>query len=148
MNRRRQVFPPSQPNQPTAAIAADKERYTTNFVEEEDVLPDPNHLSIQSIHTMTKSVISTLSTIDKSLDLTMKALTLFDNYRVGLSALTNGGTIDGFRVLRMLSGFINRIDLSQLEQIVNLLQSPMFLGLLTSGFDFSDEQENEENEAS
>lgn len=129
---RRQLFFPS-PEYHRAA--ADKERNASGYIHEADVSTSSELLSIGSFHTMTKNALSTLHTVDKSLDLVVKAMTVFDSYRISLSALSGNGFAPGMMgIFRLLIDLVRKIDFNQLNQIISVVQNPVFMNLLTSGF--------------
>jgi hypothetical protein len=160
-NVRRQLFLPFQPRRPfippynwfprAADYYADaapnerepKERDSTQFQSEANIVPLDN-LTISSLHVMTKNIINTLQTIDKSLDLAVKILAILDNYQINLSSFSSKGSVAGSNMFKMITGFVNKVDIKQLERAADILQSPLIVDLLTSGFNFDPEDNNGE----
>ncbi len=127
--------------------AADKERNAAGYIHEADVSTNSELLSIGSFHAMTKNALSTLHTVDKSLDLVVKTMNVFDSYRISLSALSGNGAAPGIMgFARLLIDFVRKIDFNQLNQIISVVQNPMFMNLLTSGFQFDETDETNETD--
>ncbi|OEF98204.1 hypothetical protein [Desulfuribacillus alkaliarsenatis] len=120
---------------------------SNNFELEKNILPIGDSLNINAIHSLTKDVISTLHTVDKSLDIVVKTLTVLDNYNINLATITgkSASSSGGPNILRLATDFIKKINVNQLEQTISILQSPMVVELLKNGLDFDADDSNSDN---
>jgi len=76
-------------------------------------------MSIKNVHTLTKELLVTLSTIEKSLELATKVMAILNKHNVNLSQLNK---LD-------LSKLFTRIEPAQLEKTLKALQNPEIVNL-------------------
>ncbi len=70
-------------------------------------------LSIKQVHGMTKDLLGTLATVEKSLELATKMLTIFNKYNINASNLNT----------KEVSKLLTKLDPSHLDKLLQMLQS-------------------------
>jgi hypothetical protein len=83
------------------------------------VINSVDTMSIKNVHTLTKELLVTLSTIEKSLELATKVMAILNKHNVNLSQLNK---LD-------LSKIFTRIEPAQLEKTLKALQNPEIVKL-------------------
>lgn len=71
----------------------------------------PDNMSIKHVHTMTKDLLNTLTTVEKSLDMVTKIAGVMNQYDINPSKLNIGNAYQ----------FLKTIDPAQLENLLRLI---------------------------
>lgn len=79
-----------------------------------ETLSTPDTMSIRHVHSMTKDLLNTLTTVEKSLDMVTKIAGVMNQYDINPSKLNIG---DAYQ-------FLKKIDPSQLENLLHLIPQP------------------------
>ncbi|WP_141706202.1 hypothetical protein [Desulfuribacillus alkaliarsenatis] len=91
-------------------------------------------VTIKNVHNITKELITTLYTVEKSLLLLNKLISIMDNYKINLNSLNK----------TELSGVLKKLNLEQLDKAVHLLQKPEIIGLLNSLKSSTESEQNKQ----
>lgn len=105
----------SEPRKSTKSPRSDRQKQSSRSRQsgrrKEQTSTSVDSMSIRHVHTMTKDLLNTLTTVEQSLDMVTKIANVLNQYNINPSKLNIG---EAFQ-------FLKKIDPAQLEKLLHLI---------------------------